>query len=413
MLRPDSPTTTMKNSIAAAEVKLNDARARIKRGRNEHKRAHTSLRKETQTLHDRLTGSSGGDEKQRQKALQMSQDKQRAEETCISVDNLLSELDTIPEEELDEWNTHKTTHNTEKNSLLAARNEFNSGRTACKSELQSHQQDLAHAQKAIEKAKKYQTKLKDQTDSIDQAKRLGLSEKERKSNKQNAKDIERRGIEKNYADQFLYLAQGIHSEQIRAQAIWNNIAHVERQQQQAAQAEQAQQAAQQQAQQQARLLSLQQASGPLTPEGNLPGTNPPSSTTRSTFPFPFPSLGPSLGLPSSLDHSVSHVHSQSSQSHSQPSPRLPFISPNSLSASTNARARSSSMRSAYSAYMDFEDADPIPPMPGVTNDENMPFTGPPRNNSAGSGHNSSPGQQNSPINRQLGNGSPGLGMWGK
>jgi ubiquitination network signaling protein AcrB len=343
-------------------------------------------------LTSRLATSGGGDEKQKQKMLQMKQDKQRAEDACKDIDNVLSELETIPEGELLEWNTQKTTHNTEKNSLLAARNDFNAGRANCKSDIQSHQQDLSHAQKALEKAKKYQSKLKDQTESIAQAKKLGLSEKERKVAEQNAKETERRQIEKTFADQFQFLSQGIHSEHMRAQATWNHIAHIDRQQQQALQAEQAQQ--------QAQLLSFQQSSGPLTPEGNLPGTNPPPSTARSTFPFPFPSLGG----PSILDYPSSHAHTQPSQSQAQPSPRLPFVSLTSMSAT--ARARSSSIRSGRSAFTDFSDADPIPPLP--VNEENL-FTGPPRNNSNGSGHNSSPGQQNSPISR--GRGSPG--MWTK
>src|SRR5947207_11462468 len=87
-LRPSSPTTTIKNSIANAEIKLNDRRSRLKRSRNDHRLHISKVKKELDNFNNRL--SSGGDEnRQKQRSLQLERNIRQTEEATALIDDQL------------------------------------------------------------------------------------------------------------------------------------------------------------------------------------------------------------------------------------------------------------------------------------------------------------------------------------
>lgn len=152
--------------------------------------------------------------------------------------------------------------------------------------------------------------------------------------------------------------------------------------------------------------------GPLTPEGTLPGTNPSARIPQPTFGHTFAS-----------SHGLTTLLPTSSPESGHTSPFLPYSKPLSLftdhgaSFRTN-RARSASNRSGgagsnYSA--DFEDADPIPPMPGLSKFSPAELL---RHGSGespgaaglGSGGNGTPFQANANMGTPRRE-SPGQGIW--
>ncbi|EON66931.1 hypothetical protein W97_06046 [Coniosporium apollinis CBS 100218] len=101
-LRPSSPTTTVKMSIAATEQKVQDARNRLKRNRKDHKTGLASVKKEVDNLNNRLSSSGGNDERQRQRAMQFNQSIRQAEETASSLTAQIDDLGEIPADEVND-----------------------------------------------------------------------------------------------------------------------------------------------------------------------------------------------------------------------------------------------------------------------------------------------------------------------
>ena len=101
-LRPSSPTTTLKNSIAAADQQLQEQRNRLKRNKKDHKTAITNIKKEVDTLGNRLANAGGSDERQRQRVLQFTQNIRQAEDAAAEFAVQAENLGSIPEDEAKE-----------------------------------------------------------------------------------------------------------------------------------------------------------------------------------------------------------------------------------------------------------------------------------------------------------------------
>ncbi|KKZ63429.1 hypothetical protein EMCG_02240 [[Emmonsia] crescens] len=298
-LRPSSPTTTIKNSIANAEAKLNERRARLKRSKNDHKLLISKLKKEVDNFNTRLSG--GSDEnRQRQRLLQLERTIKQTEEATAAIDVQLQNLEAAPEEELEEWNSRKCAFDQEMDRVRSLKEEVDTARIVASRSISSAKSELTSVIQKRERLQGRQQRLTEQHERITSANNQGLNERERRVAEQLAKERERAGIEENFHDQLTSITRSIQDYQIRTTHLWQQVAAVEQ--------------AYQQQQQQQMLMN----SGPLTPEGNLPGTNPPplesSTSTMSAMPSATRSLSGSIYANFSTNETEGFTDRQASMS---------------------------------------------------------------------------------------------------
>jgi ubiquitination network signaling protein AcrB len=392
--RPSSPTTTVRQSIATIESKLGDTKARASRARKSHKAALSKLEREVDSANSRLKSSSD-DTKQRQKLLQAERTMKQNEGATQYISAALEDLSTIPEEEVDDYSTKREAYDKQVALLAAATESLATAKSSAESELTSFNEELKAINRQRERLLARQSRLNEQHERITQANIQGLNEKERKAGETLAKERYHARIEAEYSNQFSIFQRELASISMRIQ-----------QAKQESQALEGQMVQQQQ-------LNGNMGPSPLTSEGNLPGTNAIGRPSQSAFGHGFPANHTLTTLPPPITPESAHA-----------SPFLPHskliplqIDQSSIRAN---RARSASNRSggALSNYSaDFDDADPIPPMPGVTKlgtDERRKGSG----GSPGAGRKESPSSAIGvvsplrPGNTNLpGRGSPGHGIW--
>ncbi|KAJ5640700.1 hypothetical protein N7528_000325 [Penicillium herquei] len=345
--RPSSPTTTLKNSIVNAEGKLNEKRSRLKKTKNDHKLLISKIRKELDNYNHRL--QSGTDEnKQKQRSLQLERNIRQTEEATAALEQQLDKLENVPEEEIEQWNAHKAEFDRELEQFNVAKEELQEARLAAAQQASALEQELNMVIQKRERLQGRRTRVNEQYDRIISANAQGLNERERRAAEQFAREQDQAKMEANFHEQFASISQSVQDFQLRTSQLWQQASAIEQSIQQ---------------QQQQMLID----SGPLTPEGNLPGTNPmPETTTgnplhssRSLLALSFP---PAKSSP--LQASSSPVHATSSSSYPTSPvqdafmsqfPASPFGNGNSYFASDiNHRDRSFSNRSTRSSLYDSE-----------------------------------------------------------
>lgn len=207
----------------------------------------------------------------------------------------------------DEARTHQT----------ATRDELFRCKGSAHREKSSIHAEATSTQQKKERLLARKSKLNDQHDRLESATSQGLDERQRKNSEQNAKDAERIQIEHRSLEQLGYCQRTIQDNRYVTQQTWHQAQIVES------------------AFHEQQTMSTPTEERPITPEGDLPGTVP-HHPVAPAFRFPaFGSPDPPNGLRS---HSGSFRHSEN-------------------------RPRSTSMLSGNSAFADFEDQDPAPPMP--------------------------------------------------
>ncbi|KKY13720.1 putative ubiquitination network signaling [Phaeomoniella chlamydospora] len=404
MLRPSSPVTTLKNSIATAEAKLAEARNRLTRSRRAHKAAVSKLEKEVDSLNSRLKTNSD-DTRQRQKLLQVERSMRQTEDATQSIEAALEGLAMVPGEELEEWTKMKEEFEAQNTLLNQANDTLNTARETAKSEVSSVNDEYKTLAARRERLVARQTRLTEQHDRITQANVQGLNEKERRAAEQSAKDVEHSRVETSYLNQYAILNREIQSLQSRTSQAWQEVQAFETAAQQA----------------------LRNSNGPLTPEGPLPGTQQTQLSSnaqfgnRSGFAYPntFVSTAfPPVSISPDLQHSSPFL--AFAKPHNIPSDSYGMFGKNgSIYNAYQSRPRSPSNPSTgnnSSFGADFEDADPIPPMPGNNADFSEIVSGSRRK---GSGSSRS-GNSGSPVTNVMaglgsplraGRGSPGQSIW--
>ncbi|KAK2594165.1 hypothetical protein QQS21_008104 [Conoideocrella luteorostrata] len=95
-LRPDSPATIIRNSIAAEEARLADERARLKTWRKESKTKMNAIKKDNEAVDNLLASAGNSDEKHKQKIRQNETQKVQAERDTESLGEQLNNFDSAP-----------------------------------------------------------------------------------------------------------------------------------------------------------------------------------------------------------------------------------------------------------------------------------------------------------------------------
>jgi septal ring factor EnvC (AmiA/AmiB activator) len=357
--RPSSPTTTLKNSISTAEAKLNDVRGRLTKVRRQHRSALAKVEKEVDSFNGRLKTASD-DTKQRQKLLQAERSIRQTEDATLELDAALEDLGSTPDDDIDDHRASKESYEEQTKLLAQANQSLSKARSAATTELSCVNNELNNIASRKERLAGRNAKLTEQHDRITHANAQGLNEKERRAADSLARATEQQRREAELTNQVRFIENELRHARLRWEANLRELDILEKQEL---------------AQRQMMLNN----SGPLTPEGELPGTRP---TPQHARPYAFGSF---QAFPNSPV--IPEV---------QGSPFLAYAK--TLPSTDQRRPRSDTNRSAgglsnFSA--DFEDADPIPPMPTTSEYD--------ANGRKGSGSGSSRGQNN---------GSPSAGIIG-
>lgn len=419
-LRPSSPISTLKSSIAAAEAQLNETRNRQKRTRKDHKSSSVALKKEVDNYVARLTSAGGGDERHRQRVLQINQHIRQAEDAITAVVSQIDSMGGVPETDTNAWRQKKEAWEQEKERQSYARNEVSDSRKSANREISTVQSEATAAQQKRERLQARHTKLNEQHERILSANAQGLDEKERKTAEHAAREADRLKTERQYHDQFTTLDRAIRDTQFRSQQAWQHVHALES-------AFQSYQHTPPPQQQQSLLGSPVSHQAPTPPEGNLPGTpvppifnasaptasNPSSSAAaRQSFGFAFPPFHPLPDL----------HHSNNNNNNIYTNPHTTTGRPESLRREPQGRARSSSMLSGASGTTDFFEMDPSPHMPSndVAERDDEDGSCAERNGSGGSASRSGSGSPSlgvaggmSPLGRQVQARSPLAAVAGK
>ena len=339
--RPSSPTTTLKNSISSAEAKLAEARKRLQHLKKSHRSSVSKVEREVDTLSTRL--KSGADDlKLRQKLWQTQRNMQQNEDAVKSASDTLG---TVPEDEDEGHAQRKESYQHQKALLLEASETLAKAKSEADNDLSCINGELSTIGSRKERILTRQARLNEQHDRITQANAQGLNEKERReadSIRREADSLRREGEMQTHIS---HMTRDLREMQMRTHSNWQDIDRLEKQDM---------------AQRQKMMMST----APLTPEGELPGTRPPPQSAR---PFAFGSVNV---LPGNLGQEP------------QNSPFLAFA--NTLPEGRRARSDTNRSAGATSNYSDFDDADPIPPMPAEYDTNGRKGSGSSRGNNNGS-----------------------------
>ncbi|KAJ5168174.1 uncharacterized protein N7482_003768 [Penicillium canariense] len=260
--RPSSPTTTLKNSVINAEAKLNEKRSRLKKTKNDHKLLISKIRRELDNYNHRL--QSGTDEnRQKQRSLQLERNIRQTEEATAVLEMQLDNMENVPEEEMEQWSAHKADFDRELELFNQTKEEVAEARLASAQQVSSLEQELNLAVQKRERLQSRRTRVNEQYERIISANAQGLNERERRAAEQFAREQDHAKMETNFHEQFASISQSVQDFQLRTSQLWQQASAIEQSIQQ---------------QQQQMLLD----SGPLTPEGNLPGTNPMAEIITTT-----------------------------------------------------------------------------------------------------------------------------------
>ncbi|KAK3350460.1 LOW QUALITY PROTEIN: hypothetical protein B0H65DRAFT_555542 [Neurospora tetraspora] len=179
-VRHDSPVTTLRASIAAAEIKLADEKARLKAARKENNRRVNAAKKEVEKLTAAVQSAGGDDDKLKQKVAQNKIQEKRAEESIAQLEAELKELEAIPEELLAEYRSKQSTWKCEKARYEEARSAFKSFNATLESELKVLKDEQTSLQAKQKKVESRINKVKEEHKRITDANAQGLGEAERR-----------------------------------------------------------------------------------------------------------------------------------------------------------------------------------------------------------------------------------------
>lgn len=179
-LRPDSPTTTLKTSIAASEVRLAEEKARQKALRKDSHRKVNSLKKENEKLSALVQSAGAGDDKLRQKVQQNTTQQKQAEQAMANLESELKEFEVIPESLKAAWRGKQSTFGGEKCQYDKAHAEFKSFKAAADGQVKSLMDEKASLEAKRNKVSSRIAKVDGEHARIADANARGLDEAERR-----------------------------------------------------------------------------------------------------------------------------------------------------------------------------------------------------------------------------------------
>ncbi|KAI1080845.1 hypothetical protein F5B20DRAFT_96843 [Whalleya microplaca] len=179
-LRPDSPITTLKTSIAAAESKLAEEKARQKAMRKDFHRKTNTLKKENEKLSAAVQSAGTGDDKLRQKIQQNTTQQKQAEQAIVNLEAELKEFERIPESLRTTWKTKQSAWSNEKAKYDGAVATFKSFKASVDRALKALEEEKTSLQAKRNKISSRIAKVDGEYARIADANARGLDEAERR-----------------------------------------------------------------------------------------------------------------------------------------------------------------------------------------------------------------------------------------
>jgi ubiquitination network signaling protein AcrB len=282
--RPDSPTTTLKTSIATAEAKLTEERNRQKRERKEQKTKTNATRKEIDKLSSNIASSGGNDDRLRQKIQQSNLHAKQADDAVAHLTEQLEILENLPDDDLKKWAYAKSAWHAQKDMHKTSRSEFHEAKVTAERLTQALTADVATLQQKCERMQSRINKLNGEHERITDANARGLDEAQRKASERAAKEAERVRTEMMYMERLDMFGPQIQEMERTLRSVWANIHAIQQVECLAAQA-------------QAQAQQSPSASAPNLnpydiPEGIIPNTPYPWNPTNFIPSYGAPSVNP-------------------------------------------------------------------------------------------------------------------------
>ncbi|KAI9849618.1 MAG: hypothetical protein M1837_002743 [Sclerophora amabilis] len=264
-LRPSSPTTTLKNSITTAEATLHEERTRQKRIRKDHKSSSNSLKKEVDSSSSRLTGSGGGDDRHRQRVLQLRQNIRQAHEVIEETASQIGALGSIPEEDSRTWERSKAGWEEGNHELSDTKTKLKDEKSEADRRTSTIESEAGTTTQKRERLQARLNKLIEQHDRIVNAQAQGLTSKEQKAAEQFVVSQRRQVLEQGYLTEIGNMQASIKHTTYASQQLWQQIHAIETSVREI---------------QQQQIHQQMITSSPTTAEGSMPGSQlgPTSST---------------------------------------------------------------------------------------------------------------------------------------
>ncbi|KAF4556331.1 Hypothetical protein D9617_1g082070 [Elsinoe fawcettii] len=258
-LRPMSPTSTLKQSIAAAETKREEVRNKLKRTRKDHKTAASGIRREIDQLQAKVNSTGGQDEKSKQRHLQIQQQIKQTKESTDAIIEEIEHMGAIPKDELEYSSARRKSYDAALEAKSTAKSDLDKVKCDASKELAALQAEISTLAQKRDRLNARRTKLEEHHGRL-------LSE-------QNAHMSIRQHREQTRAD-----VREERTRRAEQMAYWINTSR--------AQAEDFTIRANQLYQQYEAVEASANLQQPTTPEGNLPGTNGPLGPIQQPFEFP-------------------------------------------------------------------------------------------------------------------------------
>jgi hypothetical protein len=216
-LQPDSPATTLRISIAAAESKLNDEKNRLKTWRKEWKSRINALKKENELSDNQIASAGHNDDKYRQKIRQQETQKAQAERDTEAIAEQLKKFDSSPEL-VEKKKKMERAYSNEKKLYDAAQKSFREYKAKLEAEVHAKGNENNNL---ITKRNKIATriaKVENELANITDANNRGLNEVERRKRERASWQEHVINTEKAYHDQLaqIYASNSAKVEHVRS-----------------------------------------------------------------------------------------------------------------------------------------------------------------------------------------------------
>ena len=203
-LRPDSPATTLKTSIAAAEARLGEEKNRLKTARKEWKTRINNLKKDIELTDNQLASAGNHDEKYKQKIRQQETQKSQAERDTVALADQLKNFDSAPELTERKKKVERL-YAAEKKLYDGEKKEFEDFKAKLVKEVKA--KELEHSN-LVSKANKIRTrinKVETELANITDANNRGLDEAERRRQERAHWHEHTGAIESNYRERLTHI----------------------------------------------------------------------------------------------------------------------------------------------------------------------------------------------------------------
>ncbi len=165
-LRPSSPITTLKQSIQAAEARLNETRNRTKKSKKDQRAGHADIKREINNFKLKLESSGGSDDKQEKRLQQIQTHKAQAEEATVQLKEKIDAMGDIPSDEIAQSDVVRSKWQSASNAKRNAENDMNNVKTEVDRDVSALKSEIAQMES---KAEKQAGRLVQRTEDLKQA----------------------------------------------------------------------------------------------------------------------------------------------------------------------------------------------------------------------------------------------------